>query len=354
MIVSPPEGLYELVAGFNNWKELLEITIENNIDTVLNTNDSNDPQVRRIIEMIKVISDTVKKLLYTTESYQNIISKIVDNLDLSKESNIILFTTMIDENKIDIAFQISEDEKTIRETENKIMKHMSSLIDQKVTTSAGLDSILHSLNLSIKRYSLSKILDDFEITSDSIAKFLINFLTYLIDEETVNIEDEKEEPKKDIQDFNDKNAILLNTIGINILLFIKRTISSIHEQNNDNKNTIINKVLEYSKVKAEAFDFKMNLLKQTIKETQLKRNNDNVDLDELVAGRTDYETQIQELEFEVIECIGDVISNITPYMHEGINEDVLYALMSTHIENIQKATYLALVYFYENFVPPLK
>ena len=300
--------------------------------------------------MIKVISDNVKRLLYTTESYQNIIKKVIDNLDLSKESNIILFTTMIDENKVDVASQISEDEKIIRETEHKIMLHTCSLIDQKVTTPAGLDSILQSLNLSIKRYSLSKIFDDFEITSDSISKFLINSLNYLIEEEAVN--EDQEEVKEDIQETNEKNAILFNIL---FLQFTKRTISSIHQSNSESTYTIINKVLEYSKVKAEAFDFKMNLLKQTIKQTQSGNKNGNIiDLDELVAGKTDYETQIQEHEFELIECIGDVITSIIPYMHENIDEDILYSLLNTQIENIQKATYLALVYFYENFVPPLK
>ena len=350
LIVSPPEGLYELVADFKNWKELIEITIENNIDMVISADNSNDPKVRRILEMIKVISDNVKRLLYTTESYQNIIKKVIDNLDLSKESNIILFTTMIDENKVDVASQISEDEKIIRETEHRIMLHTCSLIDQKVTTPAGLDSILQSLNLSIKRYSLSKIFDDFEITSDSISKFLINSLNYLIDEEAVN--EDQEEVKEDIQETNEKNAILFNIL---FLQFTKRTISSIHQSNSESTYTIINKVLEYSKVKAEAFDFKMNLLKQTIKQTQSGNKNDNIiAIDELVAGKTDYETQIQEHEFELIECIGDVITSIIPYMHENIDEDILYSLLNTQIENIQKATYLALVYFYENFVPPLK
>jgi hypothetical protein len=91
MIIKPPEGLYELVVDFNRWKDLLDVTINKHIGAVLDTDDTNNPIIRRKIEMIKTVSRSVKDLLYSLESYQNIRHAIRDNLDTAKDSNIILY-----------------------------------------------------------------------------------------------------------------------------------------------------------------------------------------------------------------------------------------------------------------------
>lgn len=62
-----PEGLYDLVAGFNQWRTMLDLTINSSVDVVLDSEDSNDPEIRRRIEMIKIVSKSTKNLLYSLE-----------------------------------------------------------------------------------------------------------------------------------------------------------------------------------------------------------------------------------------------------------------------------------------------
>jgi hypothetical protein len=139
MIVEPPEGLYELVADFNKWKDLLDVTINAHIESVLSSDDSNDPKIRRKIEMIKIVSESAKSLLSSLESYQSIRRKIIQLLDVSKQSNIILYCTMVDDNK----WQSPELQLMDNEPEEKsdtyydvkalqeILGYVGALLDQK-------------------------------------------------------------------------------------------------------------------------------------------------------------------------------------------------------------------------------
>lgn len=61
-----------------------------------------------------------------------------------------------------------------------------------------------------------------------------------------------------------------------------------------------------------------------------------------------------ENEYELISFIGDLISNLAPYIHASLDEDILYSLVSTHINHIQKSAYVILQHFYQSFVPPVK
>lgn len=359
MIVKPPEGLYELVADFNRWKDLLDATIGINLESVLSAENSNNSEIRRKLEMIKIVNESVKDLLSSLESYQDIRRLIINELDVNKESNIILYSTLIDENKWgNAALQfldkedidksdISRDVKALQ----SIMKHISSLLSNKIDNCASLDSILESLNCALTKMGIANIIDNFDIDYESVRLFLKNALDFLIVEEA-SLEDEESE-------FRDSDSIILNTIGINLLQFIKMIIDQLHSNDSNSTHSIIDSVFEYSKFKAEAFNFKMNILKENLRDSQQIKGR-NMKPKHLVEEMkindklSDHSKIIQEHEYEVIECIAEVINNIIPYVHPLIDEDVLYTLIGTHIESIQKAAYLTLKFFYENFIPPLK
>ena len=154
MIIKPPEGLYELVADFSRWKDLLGATIGKHLESVLSAEDSNLPEIRRKIEMIKIVSNSVKHLLYSLESFQELRNQIILKLDPQKESNAILYSIMLDDNKWDsnaLQFFDRDDEDegdTFKDVKalQSILKHAASLLDQKISNPASLDSILESLN----------------------------------------------------------------------------------------------------------------------------------------------------------------------------------------------------------------
>lgn len=285
LIITPPEGLFELVADFNNWKELLEITIIGNVDIVIQAEDSNDSTIRRRIEIIKVISQAVKRLLYSTESYQGIISKVIKNLNLEKESNIILFNSMIDDNRFEKTGAVSEDEKSIRATESLILTHISQFLDKKITSSASLDSILESLNLSLKRYGLTHLTTTFNITLEHISLFLLNSLEFIIASEQ-SIE-------------NSKSSNPLNTIGISLLQFLKRTLSSLHSSSPVQANQIINSLLSYCSyysIKASKFTEKVLKLRSMSKNSlKGRKKNERIEQKEAIDKET------EEVEYEFIE-----------------------------------------------------
>jgi len=360
MIIDPPEGLYELVADFNRWKDLLDVTINTHIDSVLTTEDSNDSQARRKIEMVKIVSNSAKSLLSSLESYQDIRKKIINSLDVDKQSNIILYCAMADDTRwqtAELQFMDQDPEdKTDTYNEVKslqaILKHVSSQLDQKYSDFATLDSILESLNCAVTKMGIANMFDNFDIDHNKISIFLKNAIDFLIVEESSFENEETEESK---EDKTQKTAITLNTLGINLLQFIKMIIGHLHSKNQESTVTIIDGVLEYSKTKAEAFNIKMDLLKDRIKATQTsKSKKKQVQSENKEEQLSEYSRQIQEQEYEVIDCISGVVSNITPYVHTQIDEDVLYTLVGTHIETVQKAAYVTLVHFYQNFIPALK
>ncbi|CAI2381223.1 unnamed protein product [Moneuplotes crassus] len=353
MIIKPPEGLYELVADFTRWKDLLDVTIGQHLDSVLQADDSNIPEIRRKIEMIKIVSDSVKHLLYSLESYQDIREKIIAELDVNKESNIILYSTMIDDQRWDSSALQFLDNEDIDETPTfkdvrclqSILNHISGLLDEKIDNLASLDSILESLNCALTKMGIGNILDSFAINFENIKFFLKNALDYLIVEE-ITLEESSE--------IDTYTPVVLNTIGINLLQFVKMIIGQLHSNDSEGTNVIIDGVFEYSKLKAEAFTQKTNLLKVKLQEAQKFSHKTQKSLIKEAEEESDGSKIIQEQEYELIDCIAEVINNIIPYIHTAIDEDVLYTLIGTHIESIQKAAYLTLKYFYESFIPPLK
>lgn len=218
--------------------------------------------------MIKIVNESVKNLLFTLESYQNIRRSIIDRLDVEKESNIILYSIMIDEDKWNSPALQFLDKEDIDESDTSkdvkalqlIMNHISSLLSQKVSNCASLDSILESLNCALTKMGIANILENFDINYESIRIFLKNALDFLIVEEASLEDNESVSGSSD--------SIILNTIGINLLQFIKMIIGQLHSNNSEGTHSIIDNVFEYSKFKAEAFNFKMNLLKENLRETQ--------------------------------------------------------------------------------------
>ena len=347
-----PEGLYDLVAGFNQWRTMLELTITSSIDVVLDSEDANDPEIRRRIETIKIVSKSVKNLLYSLECYQEIIKNIVNKFDVDKESNIILYSIMIEESKIDTkALQLMEEEKeSIDYTDQylelrtmyKILKHVAEVIDTKLDDFSTIDSILESLNSALQRLGIANTLEMFSITYDQLAVFLKNAAEFLIVEESIN--EEKEESKEETKTQSSINYVAINSIGINLLKFIKKSIGYLYQYNPSCITPIIDWILEYSRIKVESFDIKIAQLKLKIKETSASKS---------ISSATS-SNSLSENEFELISFIGGLISNLAPYIHPSIDEDVLYSLISSHINHIQKSAYVVLNHFYQSFIPPVK
>jgi hypothetical protein len=199
---------------------------------------------------------------------------------------------------------------------------------------------------------IGNLFDSFEVDHIKITTFLKNSIDFLIIEENT-LENENQEQSAEIE-ISAKNAITINTIGINLLQFIKMIISHLNVKDSSSTNSIVDGILEYSKIKVESFNHKMDLLKDRSKKIDKLRKDkiklQNLEKDDL----STYSNQIQELEFELIDCISGVVNNITPYIHASTDEDTLFTLLGTHIEDIQKAAYLTLNNFYQNFIPPLR
>ena len=342
-----PEGLYDLVAGFNQWRTMLDLTINSSVDVVLDSEDSNDPEIRRRIEMIKIVSKSTKNLLYSLEWYQEIIKNIISKFDVNKESNVILYSIMIDENKIDSkTINLMEEEKTdpIDHTDqylelkvmHKILTHVSELLDSKLTDFSMIDSVLESFNSALKRLGIANTLEIFNITYDKLSLFLKNALEFLIIEESPDENNEESKEEIDIQ--SSSNSITMNSIGINLLKFIKVSIGYLYQYNKSCITPIIDWIFEYSRIKVELFNSKIQNLKLKIKQTHTSSPF----------------LSLSENEYELISFIGDLISNLAPYIHASLDEDILYSLISTHINHIQKSAYVILQHFYQSFVPPVR
>lgn len=63
---------------------------------------------------------------------------------------------------------------------------------------------------------------------------------------------------------------------------------------------------------------------------------------------------IEEFEHEMLQEFAETLLACTNYVNQSLNQNDLYALIGSGIENLQKAAFVVLRFFYQNFIPELK